>query len=72
MSGACVSGASGDLEAEAPQGLFFRDVRVIPGWQVRHGKPPPRRASRVPERRAPARRRARIRTRTRPIRRRIA
>ncbi|MFF8406081.1 glycogen debranching N-terminal domain-containing protein [Streptomyces sp. NPDC014846] len=57
---------------KAPQGLFFRDVRVISDWQVRHGNPPPRRASRVPERRAPARRRARIRTRTRPIRRRIA
>ncbi|MFH8805045.1 glycogen debranching N-terminal domain-containing protein [Streptomyces sp. NPDC017936] len=24
----CVSGASGDMEAEVPQGLFFRDMRV--------------------------------------------
>ncbi|MGV9255066.1 amylo-alpha-1,6-glucosidase [Streptomyces sp. NPDC003697] len=31
----CVSGTSGDMEAEAPQGLFFRDMRVISDWQIR-------------------------------------
>ncbi|MFE9172911.1 glycogen debranching N-terminal domain-containing protein [Streptomyces kebangsaanensis] len=31
----CVSGTSGDMEAEAPQGLFFRDVRVISDRQIR-------------------------------------
>ncbi|MDQ0578373.1 amylo-alpha-1,6-glucosidase [Streptomyces rishiriensis] len=31
----CVSGTSGDMEAEVPQGLFFRDMRVISDWQVR-------------------------------------
>lgn len=30
-----VSGASGDMEAEVPQGLFFHDVRVIPDWRIR-------------------------------------
>ncbi|MFJ9967542.1 glycogen debranching N-terminal domain-containing protein [Streptomyces avermitilis] len=32
----CVSGTSGDMEAEVPQGLFFRDMRSSPtgrsGW----------------------------------------
>ncbi|MFI6357383.1 glycogen debranching N-terminal domain-containing protein [Streptomyces sp. NPDC050743] len=31
----CVSGTSGDMEAEVPQGLFFRDMRVISDWQIR-------------------------------------
>ncbi|MFF4394535.1 glycogen debranching N-terminal domain-containing protein [Streptomyces sp. NPDC001480] len=31
----CVSGTSDDMEAEVPQGLFFRDVRVISDWQLR-------------------------------------
>ncbi|MGW2939362.1 glycogen debranching N-terminal domain-containing protein [Streptomyces sp. NPDC001156] len=31
----CVSGTSGDMEAEVPQGLFVRDVRVISDWQIR-------------------------------------
>ncbi|MEU6553634.1 glycogen debranching N-terminal domain-containing protein [Streptomyces sp. NPDC046915] len=31
----CVSGTSGGMEAEVPQGTFFRDVRVIPDWQIR-------------------------------------
>ncbi|MER7663573.1 glycogen debranching N-terminal domain-containing protein [Streptomyces sp. NPDC096193] len=30
----CVSGASGDMEAAAPQGLFFRDMRVISDWRL--------------------------------------
>ncbi|MFJ5515750.1 glycogen debranching N-terminal domain-containing protein [Streptomyces griseoluteus] len=31
----CVSSASGDMEAEVPQGLFFRDMRVVSDWRVR-------------------------------------
>ncbi|MGW4564186.1 glycogen debranching N-terminal domain-containing protein [Streptomyces sp. NPDC004561] len=31
----CVSGTSGDMEAEVPQGRFFRDVRDISDWQIR-------------------------------------
>jgi len=31
----CVSGTSDDMEAEVPQGLFFRDVGVISDWQIR-------------------------------------
>ncbi|MEU3859452.1 glycogen debranching N-terminal domain-containing protein [Streptomyces sp. NPDC028722] len=31
----CVSSTSGDMEAEVPQGLFFRDMRVISDWQIR-------------------------------------
>ncbi|WP_030347543.1 glycogen debranching N-terminal domain-containing protein [Streptomyces sp. NRRL S-1022] len=31
----CVSGTSGDMEAEVPQGLFLRDVRVISDWRTR-------------------------------------
>ncbi|MFD8251224.1 glycogen debranching N-terminal domain-containing protein [Streptomyces werraensis] len=31
----CVSGTSGDMEAEVAQGLFFRDMRVISDWQIR-------------------------------------
>ncbi|MER7664574.1 MULTISPECIES: glycogen debranching N-terminal domain-containing protein [unclassified Streptomyces] len=31
----CVSGTSGDMEAEVPQGPFFRDVRVVSDWQIR-------------------------------------
>ncbi|MEU6682808.1 glycogen debranching N-terminal domain-containing protein [Streptomyces sp. NPDC046832] len=31
----CVSSASGDMEAEVPQGLFFRDMWVISNWRVR-------------------------------------
>lgn len=31
----CVSGTSGDMEAEVPQGLFVRDVRVTSDWQIR-------------------------------------
>ncbi|MFF9374244.1 glycogen debranching N-terminal domain-containing protein [Streptomyces griseoluteus] len=31
----CVSSASGDMEAEVPQGLFFRDMRVLSDWRVR-------------------------------------
>ncbi|MGW7660761.1 glycogen debranching N-terminal domain-containing protein [Streptomyces sp. NPDC054756] len=31
----CVSSASGDMAAGAPQGLFFRDMRVISDWKVR-------------------------------------
>ncbi|MFK4865630.1 glycogen debranching N-terminal domain-containing protein [Streptomyces sp. CSMPJR101] len=31
----CVSSASGDMAPGAPQGLFFRDMRVISDWRVR-------------------------------------
>ncbi|MFC8427596.1 glycogen debranching N-terminal domain-containing protein [Streptomyces sp. NPDC057253] len=31
----CVSGTSGDMEAEVPQGLFFRDMRILSDWQIR-------------------------------------
>ncbi|MGW5257616.1 glycogen debranching N-terminal domain-containing protein [Streptomyces sp. NPDC004012] len=31
----CVLATSGDMEAEVPQGLFFRDMRVSSDWQIR-------------------------------------
>lgn len=31
----CVSGTSGDMDAELPQGLFFRDTRIISDWRLR-------------------------------------
>ncbi|MEU9393877.1 glycogen debranching N-terminal domain-containing protein [Streptomyces sp. NPDC048324] len=31
----CVSSTSGDMEAEVPQGLFFRDTRILSDWQIR-------------------------------------
>jgi glycogen debranching enzyme len=31
----CVSATSGDMDAGSPQGLFFRDTRIISGWRLR-------------------------------------
>ncbi|MGW0395880.1 amylo-alpha-1,6-glucosidase, partial [Streptomyces sp. NPDC003042] len=31
----CVSGTSGDMDAEWTQGLFFRDTRIISDWRLR-------------------------------------
>ena len=31
----CVSGRTGDMDAAAPQGLFYRDTRVLSTWQLR-------------------------------------
>jgi glycogen debranching enzyme len=31
----CVSGRSGDMDPAAPQGLFYRDTRVLSEWQLR-------------------------------------
>ncbi|MFD3808673.1 glycogen debranching N-terminal domain-containing protein [Streptomyces sp. NPDC058611] len=31
----CVSGTSGDMDAGSPQGLFFRDTRIISDWRLR-------------------------------------
>jgi glycogen debranching enzyme len=31
----CVSGRSGDMDPAQPQGLFYRDTRVLSGWQLR-------------------------------------
>jgi glycogen debranching enzyme len=30
----CVSGRSGDMDPAAPQGLFYRDTRVLSAWQL--------------------------------------
>src|SRR5215211_6127028 len=30
----CVSGRSGDMAPAAPQGLFYRDTRVLSAWQL--------------------------------------
>jgi hypothetical protein len=30
-----VSGRSGDMNSDGPQGLFFRDVRVLSTWRLR-------------------------------------
>ncbi|MET7887423.1 glycogen debranching N-terminal domain-containing protein [Streptomyces avermitilis] len=37
----CVSGTSGDMEAEVPQGLFFRDMRSSPTGMAGPGGRPP-------------------------------
>ncbi|MGW0395029.1 amylo-alpha-1,6-glucosidase, partial [Streptomyces sp. NPDC003042] len=31
----CVSGTTGDMDGELPQGLFFRDTRIISDWHLR-------------------------------------
>ncbi|HEX6681701.1 MAG TPA: glycogen debranching N-terminal domain-containing protein [Candidatus Limnocylindrales bacterium] len=31
----CICNASGDMETGRPQGLFFRDTRIVSGWQLR-------------------------------------
>lgn len=31
----CISTATGDIDPGRPQGLFFRDTRIISGWQFR-------------------------------------
>lgn len=31
----CIGTATGDIETGRPQGLFFRDTRIVSGWQLR-------------------------------------
>jgi len=31
----CICTATGDMETGRPQGLFFRDTRIVSGWQLR-------------------------------------
>lgn len=46
----CVSGADGEVEADAAEGMFFRDTRIVSEWHIRvDGRPVQPIAARTPE-----------------------
>ena len=45
----CVCGRSGDIDGRGPQGLFFRDARVVSEWRLRVGGHPVQVLSVMPE-----------------------
>jgi glycogen debranching enzyme len=45
----CISGRSGDVAADSPQGLFFRDTRILSEWRVRVAAEPPQVLTVVPD-----------------------
>jgi glycogen debranching enzyme len=44
----CITGRSGDVAADSPQGLFFRDTRILSGWRLRIGGETPQVLSVLP------------------------
>jgi glycogen debranching enzyme len=44
----CITGRSGDVAADSPQGLFFRDTRILSGWRLRIGGEAPQVLSVLP------------------------
>jgi glycogen debranching enzyme len=45
----CISGRTGDVAADSPQGLFFRDTRILSEWRLRVGGEPPQVLTVVPD-----------------------
>jgi glycogen debranching enzyme len=45
----CISGRSGDIASDSPQGLFFRDTRVVSEWRLRVGGEAPQVLTVVPD-----------------------